>query len=518
MAPIMHPKDYRPSLILDTTQRCNYRCSMCFWSNPEVARQLEQEDPLMPSEVFRQALESAVPHCSTLGLAGGGEFLADPLLSERLPALNETLLRHPEVRFYQTTNGALLTAERLSFLKGVKQVGFIVSIDSTDALTYAAIRRPGTLSKVLANLRALRPNLYALGVRDVHLQLNVVAMKRNLLTLPDVLRFAQEIQAAVFVEHPQGFGPEDLPKESLFHHPAFTNRFMGRLTELARALDVPFYTPPPFAITPEEVAASLASSRDGLRSCSQLDRTGPIQILPNGDVAVCCQGLVFGNLREQSFESIFYSPRFDEYRDAIAQGRPKSPCDHCRHLHRQAPYLYDAAVYDMDIPPEVRNLDPNPDLQAEGFFDWLDELTEAQLRRQLRQDYAARAKLVTDPEPWPDLAAGLRDREISDKLTGFIRARTRLVVYPAGGQADWLMKHSLLSLAEVVGFSDRNPDRQGTSFHGHPVVAPEEIASLKPEALVVASDAFRIEILRSLAPWEAKGIPVISLPNRSAAS
>jgi len=133
----IHPWDYKPAVILNTTQRCNYRCMMCFWSDPGIARNLKDSDPTMGGDLFRRALGEVVPYCSSLSLAGGGEFLTDPLAGERLAILGDALRSHPEVTYFQTSNGSLLTGERLQFLRGVRRVGFGVSIDSVDALTYA---------------------------------------------------------------------------------------------------------------------------------------------------------------------------------------------------------------------------------------------------------------------------------------------------------------------------------------------------------------------------------------------
>ena len=405
-----HPLDYKPYVILGTTQRCNYRCRMCFWGKPEYARSLSESDPTMSMELFRRALEEVVPYCSSLCLAGAGEFLTDPLIEERLGILGDTLRRHPEIMLYQTTNASLLSADKLQFLKGTRKVGFTVSVDSVDALTYASIRRPGTLSIVLEKIRSLRDELHAIGVEDVHIRLNMVIMKRNIFSLPDVLRFAKEIHAAVYVDHPQGFGPDDLHQESLFRFPALSNAFLEKCQQLAETLDIGFDRPPPFAILPGEVEKYCNARKDRTLYCHQLNKAGPVQVLANGDVSVCCQTLVFGNLHHQAFKEIFFSPRYAEYREAIAAGHPLPPCDQCRQLYRKAPYLYESSVYGFDIPPETRNLNPAPDLEKEGFFEWLDELSEKQLRHQLRQDYLAKGRRL--------LTAGM-----AEKIASFDRRK-----------------------------------------------------------------------------------------------
>ncbi len=508
---ISHPDNYRPYIILNTTQRCNYRCRMCFWSKPEVARHLEETDPTMPMELFRRALEEIVPYCRCLCLAGAGEFLADPFRDERFSILGETLRRYPEVMLYQTSNASLLSADRLQFLKGVQKVGFTLSIDSVDALTYASIRRPGILAKVRENIRNLRGELKALGVQEVHIRLNVVIMKRNIFSLPDVLHFAKEIHAAVYIDHPQGFGPDDLDQESLFRFPAFSNSFLGRCGELAKQLNVEFQRPPDFAIHPEEVEKYFKAAGEKNLYCYQLNSEGPIQINANGDVSVCCQNLVFGNLYQQSFKEIFFSPRFGDYRQAIAAGHPLSPCDHCRHLYRMAPYLYESSVYDLNIPPECRNLDPQPDLEKEGFFDWIDELSEKQLRHQLGEEYLAKGKRLLTDGLVEELTIFQKQKARNEKFASWIRGHAKIVVYPAGGEAAWLLKNTLLSQVDIVGFSDRNPVLHGKHFHGYKVYAPADIPRLNPDILLVASELYENEICKDLAHLQVNGTKILTL-------
>lgn len=507
----VHPVSYRPYIILNTTQRCNLRCRMCFWSKPEVAQSLRKHDPTMPMSLYQRALEESVPYGRALCLAGGGEFLADPVYEERLQHLGETLRRHPEIMLYQTTNGTLLSDETLGFLRGVKKVGMTLSIDTLDTLTYASIRRPGGLSGVESTIRGLRKQLHALGLEEIHLRLNMVIMKRNIFSIPEVLRFAKQVGAVVFVDHPQGFGPDDLHRESLFRYPVFTNVFLAKCQKLADSLNVEFQRPPAFAVEPHEIEAYHAALNDRQLSCYQLDREGPVQIDHEGNVSVCCQNLVFGNLKQQAFKEIFFSPRYTEYRTAIAQGKPLAPCDRCRHLYRSAPYLYDAMVYGMDIPLAERNMALEPDFEREGFFDWLSELSERQIRHHLHAHYLARAKHLSGDAIDEELADFERSKQRDRTFLTWIRNQTRVLVYPAGKQSGWLLRHSLLAEVDVIAVADRNPVLHGKKFYGKPVVPPTEIVTLAPDVIFVASDIHQTVILQELAHMREAGIEIMTL-------
>lgn len=167
----------------------------------------------------------------------------------------------------------------------------------------------------------------------------------------------------------------------------------------------------------------------------------------------------------------------------------------------------------MDIPPEERNLDPDPDFEKEGFLRWMGELSEEQLRKQLRQDYTAKWKRLIRSGLRNELESSRAEQEVNAKMAAWIRSNTRAVVYPAGRQASWLLNHSMLSQVNILGFSDRNPEMHGKSFHGYKVFAPSEIPNLKPDIVIVASDLYQKQIFKDLEYLKNIGVKLVSIDN-----
>ncbi len=508
---ISHPENYKPAVTIFTTQRCNYRCLMCFWNRPEIAEELQRDDRTMSMSLYNRVLNEITPYCSSISLTSNGEFLMDSLLKERMPPLIDTLRTSPEIKFFPISNASLLTRKKIKLFEGIPQIGFTISIDTVDPLEYASIRKPGELSGVLENIRSLRDNLNEIGVEDVHIQLNMVIMKRNIFSVPQALRFAKDVHATLFIDHPQGWGPDDLKNESLFNVPVFANKFLGMCKDLAKKLNVAFDAPPPFAISTEEIKQYYESKKGINTFCPQLNQNGPVLIAANGEVGICCQNIIFGNLNQQSFKDIFFSSKYVEYRDAIANGKPLPPCDNCRWLQRTSPYLYDSADYELDIPPESRNYDLEPDFVKEGFIDWLGEFDEKHLRKRLRQAYLARGKRLLNYELEQELDALKRQEDMNNQLVEWIQNNDRIVVYPAGGQAAWMLEHTIMSKLNILAFSDRSLKLQGKKFHGYNVVAPQEIGDLNAEMVIVASDLYKKQILRDLSYLEDVGIKLISI-------
>ena len=119
----------------------------------------------------------------------------------------------------------------------------------------------------------------------------------------------------------------------------------------------------------------------------------------------------------------------------MATGNPLPLCDQCRWLCRSWPYLYESGDYELDIPIESRNLNPEPDFDREGFLDCLDEFSEKQLRSRLRQAYLARGKRLLNSELREEHDSLQQDEEMNKKLVGWLQENARVVVYPAEGQA-----------------------------------------------------------------------------------
>ncbi len=58
---------------------------------------------------------------------------------------------------------------------------------------------------------------------------------------------------------------------------------------------------------------------------------------------------------------------------------------------------------------------------------------------------------------------------------------TRLLIWGTGGQAEMILAQFPHATHEIVAFVDSNPARQGSQFHGRPVLGPEAAAKLAPD-------------------------------------
>lgn len=485
---------------------------MCFWSTPEVAAKLTEEDTVMSLELFERVIDQAKIHAHKFGLTDSGEFMMDPLWTERLKTISAIAKADPATMFHQITNASLLTKKNLRHLAGLKNVTLLISIESLDPLNYASIRSPGKLHQVLANIRNLRTNLAEIGVTNVQLQLSMVLMKRNIFEIPKLIELAKEIDAYLFVDHAQGFGPQSLASESMFNYPAFCNIFLEQCKALARNIGVDIYVPPPFAIEENEISQYFEEKNKGGLTCSSLNEWGPIAIMPNGDMKVCCGELVFGNVNESSFEDIYFSEKFSLYRNAIQQGKPLPPCDSCRFLFMSSSYLYDSEVYDLSIPPQERNLDPRPDFFKEGFFDWIKTFPVAKLHSHIAKYHQYESSRLLDTQMGQQLEAANAAAELRRKLLKLIQDRSKVVLYPAGSRAMEMLcsPDELIGYCNIVAISDKNPQKQSTKIMGLSVIPPQQIAEHGPTAVIIAvSNPYVDDILKELQPLKDLNIDLL---------
>ena len=104
----------------------------------------------------------------------------------------------------------------------------------------------------------------------------------------------------------------------------------------------------------------------------------------------------------------------------------------------------------------------------------------------------------------------LRPR-VAALVEGWRREHKRVLVYGAGEHTVALFKLTNLRDAHIIGVADRSVALRGERQWGFEVVAPDEIATLRPDVVLVSSAANQDEIAADLAYLNAMGIEVVTL-------
>ncbi len=170
-------------LQIEVTASCNLRCRMCLVSyRPAVSRQ----SGALSLKLYRRLLEGN-PRLRRVTLQGLGEPLLAPDLLEMVRLASEHGI---EVGF--NTNGVLLTRARSRSLVAAGLSWLHVSLDGASPATYESIRERGDFKRVVANIHALVEAKREAGSSTPRVQLNFVAMRRNVHELPALVGLAHD--------------------------------------------------------------------------------------------------------------------------------------------------------------------------------------------------------------------------------------------------------------------------------------------------------------------------------------
>lgn len=113
------------------------------------------------------------------------------------------------------------------------------------------------------------------------------------------------------------------------------------------------------------------------------------------------------------------------------------------------------------------------------------------------------ARRSLPPEPSPT------QQEIQDIIETWAATRRRVLIYPAGGHAQWFLASNPALSRVLVGFGDRDPLKQANGLLGLPVHAPEAISADLADLLLIVAGDLEPEIHRSLQPLSLRGLDVL---------
>lgn len=218
------------TVLLDATNKCNLRCTMCHFALEETRR-----EPLVrwtTDDV--DALERDVlPHARRVFLSAGTE----PLVWPHFPRLLYAVRRARVPRVELITNGLLLTDELAERIVAARVTRVQLSIDGATKETYESIRAGADFERFVEALERLRAAKRRARSRRPALQFNVTLMRRNVDELEDLLRLARRHGvASIDLRHVVVDERLDVERESLVHDKPRAHRALARARSLAAEL------------------------------------------------------------------------------------------------------------------------------------------------------------------------------------------------------------------------------------------------------------------------------------------
>ncbi len=258
---------------------CNYRCPMCPFGVPKGKRPatFDQVSGWFPFDLFRKVIDEGVPRgLKAIDLS----YYNEPLLRDDLIDFIAYANHRGVLDIMSSTNGEFLTEEMTEALLDSGLTRLLVSLDANTEPTFEKIRIGGNFKKVVGNveyfLRRKRERKQTLPITRV----SFVKTKLN------------ENELGAFVEH----------WKSLVDYIS--------IQELIEFDEMKLDLTPETRIQNETFSCHQPWHRLTLRA--------------NGDALPCCtiwgQQLPMGNVREQSLEEIWRSPKMIELRRLHREG------------------------------------------------------------------------------------------------------------------------------------------------------------------------------------------------------
>ncbi len=307
---------------------CNLRCSFCYGAGKPAPLEFEPEE-------FQKLLGEILPGVDIVQPSAGSEpFLGD--LERTLAAVE----RYGNRLLFITSGYELSEAWTRRLAPRLYRLQ--VSLDSHRPDIYSRLRAGSDFLRVSQNLKDAARVLKEMNLTH-RLVVSCVATSENFGHLPETIETVRGWGVEVFLIQ-KLYG-----ERGRFDHLSPRHRFSpaqideGRKNIAAAAkrsgAEVMVALPPielhrhrrpkaaPVEWDPPYVAELLKASPN---ACYQAEQWA--KVAPDGSVYPCCVSpaeLKMGNVREQSFESIYNGKKWNDLRESFAKGKPPEVCRKC---------------------------------------------------------------------------------------------------------------------------------------------------------------------------------------------
>lgn len=256
----------RPGLTfrLDIINKCNLRCVMCRYSDPEI---FQRPTKKLSLDDFRGQFAELAPYVRNVVLSCADEPLASNHFGDILSYLAD---EHPHLDVEFCTNATLMTARirRLLIEKGVAHLMF--SLDGVRKETLERIRVGAKFERIVANVLALRDLKRRTGARRPAFIFNFVMFDDNVHETPAFVALASRLGAELIDFRHVIPGVFDEPARMLASHPAKYNHFRARILQEAKRHRIDVLVPPAFVTSETFDPASLPEA-----DLSEVDAIAP---------------------------------------------------------------------------------------------------------------------------------------------------------------------------------------------------------------------------------------------------
>jgi MoaA/NifB/PqqE/SkfB family radical SAM enzyme len=326
-------KGFPRDLHIEVSNVCNLDCEYCKLKDEMTAKFI------MTPETFA-LLKPHLKYVRSIALSG----LAEPLLNKHLVRfIREIKSESPRCLVALVTNATLLTTKLCTDLveAGLDYIDF--SIDGVDDEVVDPIRRGSSLKKVIANIRVFKQVKDAMGSPSPVMMSTLVLQAKNYRQLPQVIELAAELGCqGVNVNGLEPYDDEMARVTFMGAHnapddlPEILEQALRKAQQAKIELTFPsffpleshcdYYKKPIIMANGDVTPCAVMAYRRG----SRLKVDESAQLVPVQDVT---EPLIMGNIKEKSFDAIWFSDKYKQFRHAMKSGVFPATCDNCLLKH-----------------------------------------------------------------------------------------------------------------------------------------------------------------------------------------
>lgn len=230
------------TLRMDIINKCNLRCIMCHYSDPEISRRRAQS---VTTEQFTAWFSPIGKHTREIMLSCGDE----PLMSKHFPDIVDAASKlGPSASIGFCTNAMLMTSRIRAAIMKSRVSYILISIDGATPVTFERIRMGSSYEKVFTNIKSLKALKERGGTEKPGFILNFVMMRSNIHEAPALIEIGKDLGVDwIDFRHAVPSPPYwNDASEMLENHPEIFNFYRAKVIAKSAALNIPVVMPEPF--------------------------------------------------------------------------------------------------------------------------------------------------------------------------------------------------------------------------------------------------------------------------------
>ncbi len=297
---------------MDTTNKCNLRCSMCPMqlSDKDPERQWHDISP----ELFSKIAEDVFPKASSVSLSCGAEPFMNPDFPEYMRILYEYDVPIREL----VTNGIMLTEEMSDRIIETPPTSLFVSIDGATPATHSRIRGGADLNAIISNLKYLSTQKAIRKLKFPKISFSVTLQRKNIAELSCIVELAKDAGADSVAFVPLvPYEGLDISSEVIEMNSEEVESEIDRASTLAKQASI---------------ILSVAQGGDVRSGAGCPYLSGWMFIDPDGKVNPCPYWNTsdpIGNFTDDDFETIWTGKRYSDLRGNTDSGTFSGTCSSC---------------------------------------------------------------------------------------------------------------------------------------------------------------------------------------------